>query len=189
MCVERERESRERERERDTDRIEWKLGRKAFLNSFDQIYLPHHPILSSLTHSTLPHLLPPKSNHHPLPLFHPSPTMAEPHHCIHCFDVLVSHYDKRKPISLDRCERIYHVLQEEDRLNAVINLKGKIISIAGSPVTTPRSIDLPKHTKAPARPLFVTWNKDKINHRLRGCIGTFESQALESGLATYAITA
>ena len=39
-------------------------------------------------------------------------------------------------------------------------------------------------------PLFVTWNKCSPNTapRLRGCIGTFESQPLAQGLASYAIT-
>jgi uncharacterized protein (TIGR00296 family) len=39
-------------------------------------------------------------------------------------------------------------------------------------------------------PLFVTWNKTSPNTapRLRGCIGTFESQPLAQGLASYALT-
>jgi len=39
-------------------------------------------------------------------------------------------------------------------------------------------------------PLFVTWNKCFPNTapRLRGCIGTFESQPLATGLASYALT-
>ena len=39
-------------------------------------------------------------------------------------------------------------------------------------------------------PLFVTWNKvyPHTPPRLRGCIGTFESQTLASGLSSYALT-
>lgn len=38
-----------------------------------------------------------------------------------------------------------------------------------------------------AYPLFVTWNIGK-EHRLRGCIGTFNAMHLHSGLREYAIT-
>ncbi|KAI9798584.1 MAG: hypothetical protein M1833_004721 [Piccolia ochrophora] len=40
------------------------------------------------------------------------------------------------------------------------------------------------------RPLFVTWNTISRagNKNLRGCIGTFEAQELESGLRNYALT-
>jgi len=39
-------------------------------------------------------------------------------------------------------------------------------------------------------PLFVTWNAKSARHghSLRGCIGTFEPQELDEGLASYAIT-
>jgi len=41
-------------------------------------------------------------------------------------------------------------------------------------------------------PLFVTWNtvspRDPTNKSLRGCIGTFESLPLSSGLSSYALT-
>jgi uncharacterized protein (TIGR00296 family) len=40
-------------------------------------------------------------------------------------------------------------------------------------------------------PLFVTWNKrpsPNSSYTLRGCIGTFESQPLPDGLASYALT-
>jgi uncharacterized protein (TIGR00296 family) len=39
-------------------------------------------------------------------------------------------------------------------------------------------------------PLFVTWNKvtPHTTPRLRGCIGTFESQPLSSGLSSYTLT-
>ena len=39
-------------------------------------------------------------------------------------------------------------------------------------------------------PLFVTWNKldPRHGHVLRGCIGTFEAQDLDSGLAEFALT-
>jgi len=38
-------------------------------------------------------------------------------------------------------------------------------------------------------PLFVTWNTLSRGHKsLRGCIGTFEAQDLETGLKSYALT-
>ncbi|KAI9781024.1 MAG: hypothetical protein M1816_002589 [Peltula sp. TS41687] len=45
-------------------------------------------------------------------------------------------------------------------------------------------------TTEPNRPLFVTWTTiDEMGGKsLRGCIGTFEAQELESGLRNYALT-
>lgn len=53
--------------------------------------------------------------------------------------------------------------------------------------TNPSSPPPPLITKSP---LFVTWNKVSPGgdgHSLRGCIGTFESQELAEGLASYAL--
>lgn len=45
-------------------------------------------------------------------------------------------------------------------------------------------------SKSDEKPLFVTWNAISRNgHKgLRGCIGTFEAQDIESGLKSYALT-
>ena len=42
----------------------------------------------------------------------------------------------------------------------------------------------------PSRPLFVTWSAvGRAGHKsLRGCIGTFEAQPIETGLRNYALT-
>ncbi|XP_034826893.1 uncharacterized protein CG5902 isoform X2 [Maniola hyperantus] len=44
-----------------------------------------------------------------------------------------------------------------------------------------------KHISGVYSPLFVTWKIGK-EHRLRGCIGTFNAMHLHSGLREYAIT-
>src|ERR1700753_2406865 len=48
-----------------------------------------------------------------------------------------------------------------------------------------------QHTKREHSPLFVTWNvrpsRPGRNHRLRGCIGSFEPHALHEGIAEYAL--
>jgi len=47
-----------------------------------------------------------------------------------------------------------------------------------------------KQETVAASPLFVTWNTvtKSGEHRLRGCIGTFEAQELDEGLKSYALT-
>ena len=115
--------------------------------------------------------------------------MAEGYHCIYCFDSIVAHFEGRKPIPLDRIEQIDYIVQKEKELDASISLDGEILLIEGKAPVGPQKIEIPPPTKAPARPLFVTWNKESSNHKLRGCIGTFEPQPLESGLQQYALTA
>jgi AMMECR1 domain-containing protein len=48
----------------------------------------------------------------------------------------------------------------------------------------------PKSSSDTEYPLFVTWNtvSRSGNKALRGCIGTFEAQALDAGLKSYALT-
>ncbi|KAI9653094.1 MAG: hypothetical protein M1831_006178 [Alyxoria varia] len=55
---------------------------------------------------------------------------------------------------------------------------------------SPYSPSPPITTKVADSPMFVTWNiTSRSGHKnLRGCIGTFEAQELEQGLATYAMT-
>ncbi|KAF8465553.1 AMMECR1 domain-containing protein [Kalaharituber pfeilii] len=115
--------------------------------------------------------------------------MAEIYHCIYCFDALTAHYDHRKPIPLDRIEQIYRIMEQEQQLDATITIDGEVLLLEGKSPIEPQKIDIPPPTKAPERPLFVTWNKETSQHRLRGCIGTFEPQPLEGGLQTYALTA
>lgn len=60
---------------------------------------------------------------------------------------------------------------------------------ADTPATSVSSITSPSPPITES-PLFVTWNttSGRHGHSLRGCIGTFEAQELEDGLASYALT-
>lgn len=68
---------------------------------------------------------------------------------------------------------------------------GSSMSIAtDTPGTSTTSLPTDK-TLITESPLFVTWNivsSRSGNSSLRGCIGTFESQDLDDGLSSYAIT-
>jgi uncharacterized protein (TIGR00296 family) len=60
-------------------------------------------------------------------------------------------------------------------------------SSISTPATSTSS--LATQSKIEESPLFVTWNiLRRGSHSLRGCIGTFEPQELEDGLASYALT-
>lgn len=63
-------------------------------------------------------------------------------------------------------------------------------SAVSTPATSTSSLPLPDDEKITETPLFVTWNTNSARrgHSLRGCIGTFEPQELDEGLASYAIT-
>ena len=56
---------------------------------------------------------------------------------------------------------------------------------SNKPANIPRS-----NASYESHPLFVTWNtiSRSGNKSLRGCIGTFEAQELDQGLASYALT-
>jgi len=76
----------------------------------------------------------------------------------------------------------------EEEFDTKLGPDGQVLAINGTPVE-PQIVKLPKTKKLPNSPLFVTWNKESSQHKLRGCIGTFEAQVLESGLQQYALTA
>lgn len=64
-------------------------------------------------------------------------------------------------------------------------------SVVSTPATSTSSLPLPDDDEITETPLFVTWNTKspgRRGHSLRGCIGTFEPQELDEGLASYAIT-
>ncbi|KAI1136437.1 AMMECR1 domain-containing protein [Hypoxylon sp. FL0543] len=69
---------------------------------------------------------------------------------------------------------------------------GSTMSLATeTPATSTDSLPDSEAEVITESPLFVTWNTVSPrtgNTSLRGCIGTFESQELEEGLASYAIT-
>jgi len=115
--------------------------------------------------------------------------MAEPFHCAYSFDSLVAHFEGRKPIPLDRVQHVYNIMRKELELDATISLDGQVLLVKGKPPAEPQKVKTVSSTKLPDSPLFVTWNKESSPHKLRGCIGTFEPQHLESGLQQYALTA
>jgi uncharacterized protein (TIGR00296 family) len=63
-------------------------------------------------------------------------------------------------------------------------------SSVSTPATSTSSLPLSPDEKILETPLFVTWNTKSARrgYSLRGCIGTFEPQELDEGLASYAIT-
>ncbi|RPB22781.1 hypothetical protein L211DRAFT_866135 [Terfezia boudieri ATCC MYA-4762] len=114
--------------------------------------------------------------------------MAEAFHSLYCFDSLVAHFEKRKPIPLQTIDRVCSIMLYEEEFDTKLGPDGQVLAVNGAPVE-PQIVELPKPKKLPNSPLFVTWNKESSQHKLRGCIGTFEPQALESGLQQYALTA
>lgn len=101
--------------------------------------------------------------------------MATISHCHYCFDTLAAHLEHRKALTLPQIEALYQ--QQQQRLqNGASNGYGHSHVIAAPP---------------PPRPLFVTWSKISRSgvRNLRGCIGTFDAQPLETGLRSYALTA
>ena len=110
--------------------------------------------------------------------------MAETAHCVYCFDVLAAHFEKRKPLTLQQCFEVEDILEAETTTGASGPNSNTGVTTDGGGGG--------RSANAPARPLFVTWNKHypgEESHHLRGCIGTFENQELEVGLQTYALTA
>ncbi|KAF3923481.1 hypothetical protein ABW21_db0208334 [Orbilia brochopaga] len=118
--------------------------------------------------------------------------MAEVAHCLYCFDVLASSYSKRTPLSLSEIEAAYDGFQLR-KSTAVTNGVSTSNSVTTNGVTTngtsTNGNSQSNGVSRPERPLFVTWNLLKSKGKqLRGCIGTFEPQKLEEGLASYALT-
>ncbi|KAK6360727.1 hypothetical protein TWF730_006854 [Orbilia blumenaviensis] len=120
--------------------------------------------------------------------------MAEKSHCLYCFDVLASSYSKKTPLTLSEVESFYNKLETSSSsltngnssgTNGVVtNGTSSSSSVNGNSSST-NGVS-PSH---PERPLFVTWNLVKSRGKqLRGCIGTFEPQRLDDGLASYALT-
>lgn len=94
--------------------------------------------------------------------------MATIEHCLFCFETLDAELSQRPALSLAQVQSSY---------------------AAYAP-------DKASTSTAGPSPLFVTWNTDDSSdssdadeYILRGCIGTFEAQPLERGIATYALTA
>ncbi|KAK6527902.1 hypothetical protein TWF281_009166 [Arthrobotrys megalospora] len=113
--------------------------------------------------------------------------MAEKAHCLYCFDVLASSYSKKTPLTLSEVESAYHDLETRSSSLTNGNSSGTNgVATNGTSVNGNSSTNGVSH---PERPLFVTWNLVKSRGKqLRGCIGTFEPQKLDDGLASYALT-
>ncbi|KAK6505228.1 hypothetical protein TWF481_007145 [Arthrobotrys musiformis] len=117
--------------------------------------------------------------------------MAEKSHCLYCFDVLASSYSKKTHLTLSEVETAYHDLRA--RSSSLTNGSSSNGSGTNGVVTNGVSVNGNSSStngiSQPERPLFVTWNLVKPRGKqLRGCIGTFEPQKLDEGLAAYAIT-
>ncbi|KAI0836915.1 AMMECR1 domain-containing protein [Hypoxylon sp. FL0890] len=95
--------------------------------------------------------------------------------------------DKRIP-ALERVA----VSNSSDSSSTSSPASGSTMSLATeTPATSTDSLPESEDEVITESPLFVTWNTVSPrtgNTSLRGCIGTFESQELAEGLASYAIT-
>jgi uncharacterized protein (TIGR00296 family) len=139
--------------------------------------------------------------------------MATIEHCLYCFESLAGKLESVKPLTLAELQESWaeYVKANEasgnnlsKRLPALDRVAGSSSSSASSSGTsTPASTSTStlssgadtaatSTSSLPAEsPLFVTWNKKSRHgddYNLRGCIGTFEAQELESGLSMYALT-
>ena len=136
--------------------------------------------------------------------------MASVEHCLYCFESLAAHLEDRKPLDLIDVEKLwakYLASNERDgddakkQTPALRRLaetsvastpsSGSSMSLAtDTPGTSTTSLSTERGLITES-PLFVTWNtvSPRGGHTsLRGCIGTFEAQELDQGLASYAIT-
>ncbi|KAM0285459.1 hypothetical protein ACHAQH_001408 [Verticillium albo-atrum] len=130
--------------------------------------------------------------------------MASVEHCLYCFEALASHFDRRKGHSLQEIQQSWAEYAKSlpenkkqipalQRLTEPVSDTGSASS--GSSVSLTADTPDTSTTSLPAllteSPLFVTWNtiSAKSGERsLRGCIGTFAAQDLDSGLSEYALT-
>ncbi|KAH6900223.1 AMMECR1 domain-containing protein [Thelonectria olida] len=127
--------------------------------------------------------------------------MATTEHCLACFEALEAHLSKRKPLSLDEIQASFVTpaaasssapkgLQDPALRRIAADTESSSSSstslAASTPATSTSSLPLGPPSSAP---LFVTWNtvEDDDDVSLRGCIGTFESQALSDGIPEYAL--
>lgn len=137
--------------------------------------------------------------------------MATVAHCLYCFESLAAHLERRKPLALQEvqdawekyCKDIDIAAKKQSpalRRVADSDASASSISTPASGSTLSLSNDTPgtstaslatEQTIITESPLFVTWNtvsQSSGHSSLRGCIGTFESQELDEGISSYAIT-
>jgi len=100
--------------------------------------------------------------------------------------------DVSKKILLDTpkdpaLDRLNHTPSESSTPSSSGSSSLEPVTAATTPAAS--SASLPQITESP---LFVTWNTvsshDPTDHSLRGCIGTFETLPLSTGLSSYALT-
>lgn len=137
--------------------------------------------------------------------------MASVEHCLYCFEALASHLERRKGLSLSDIKRSWaeyastlddspsvttkkqipalQRLSEPSASDSASASSSSSVSLGADTAAT--STDSLPQELATEFPLFVTWNTVSGRSRsrsLRGCIGTFEAQDLDSGLSEYALT-
>ncbi|KAJ3564485.1 hypothetical protein NPX13_g7826 [Xylaria arbuscula] len=136
--------------------------------------------------------------------------MATVAHCLYCFETLAAHLEKRKSMTLEEVEQAWQDYckdadiapkKQAPALRRVAN-DADSTSLTSSPASgstlsldndTPGTSTASLPAERPAiteSPLFITWNTVSASGytSLRGCIGTFEAQELDEGIASYAIT-
>ncbi|KAI1296952.1 AMMECR1 domain-containing protein [Xylaria venustula] len=137
--------------------------------------------------------------------------MATVAHCLFCFETLEAHLEKRESKTLQEVTEgwqkycLDHDIVAKKQAPAIRRVadssastssistpsSGSTLSLDNStPATSTSSLptDRPPITESP---LFITWNtvsRGSGHTSLRGCIGTFESQELDEGISSYAIT-
>lgn len=121
--------------------------------------------------------------------------MATEAHCLYCFEVISASLEGRPSLDLPQVEtlwRLYNAPQpSEDDPHTGVGIQALPSKSAARSSTLISAAPPSSSSSNPEFPLFVTWNTlaKSGSKRLRGCIGTFESQKLDYGLKTYALTA
>ncbi|KAI6346961.1 hypothetical protein MCOR25_010936 [Pyricularia grisea] len=143
--------------------------------------------------------------------------MATTEHCVFCFEALTAHFEDREPLPLAKVEKSWAAYlaasntattKQPPAVRRVADLSADhssgssaassttslAVDTAATTPAGPSELSLTSSSAASAppkeSPLFVTLNTlhPRRGSQLRGCIGTFEPQPLEEGLASYALT-
>ncbi|KAK7202929.1 AMMECR1 domain-containing protein [Myxozyma melibiosi] len=104
--------------------------------------------------------------------------MATTAHCAYCFEVLLASFEGGSALPLSAFSKAI----EAESSSSSLESSASPTSSSGTYRTAASATDGQMY------PMFVTWNTvtSRGGVRLRGCIGTFEAQPLEKGLASYA---
>lgn len=135
--------------------------------------------------------------------------MASVEHCLYCFEALASHLERRKGMSLDQVRQSWKEYASTPAAGASVRKQIPALQRLAEPpasdsgtASSGSSVSLAADTALTSTesltqdfidesPLFVTWNtvsRRSGSRSLRGCIGTFEAQELDTGLSEYALT-